>query len=172
MKTILRRLNRRNVPSIMVLVACLLLVRCNDFLDVIPRDKVSSDIVFTSYESATTVLGGVYDHMTYSAEGFMIKAQSLGIHNFILAADMMGQDIIPKNFSGQFQGDDYSFSTRTMEKDRPSFFWFYCYTHINVLNDLLSHMSNGFSKPICSILRLPVYRYTSNRRLIPKIGKV
>lgn len=141
MKTILRRLNRRNVPSIMVLVACLLLVRCNDFLDVIPRDKVSSDIVFTSYESATTVLGGVYDHMTYSAEGFMIKAQSLGIHNFILAADMMGQDIIPKNFSGQFQGDDYSFSTRTMEKDRPSFFWFYCYTHINVLNDLLSHMS-------------------------------
>ena len=28
-----------------------------------------------------------------------------------------------------------------MEKDRPSFFWFYCYTHINVLNDLLSHMS-------------------------------
>ena len=48
------------------------------------------------------MLGGVYDHMTYSAEGFMIKAQSLGIHNFILAADMMGQDIIPKNFSGQF----------------------------------------------------------------------
>ena len=47
-----------------VLVACFLLVWCNDFLDVVPRDKVSSDIVFTSYESATTVLGDVYDHMT------------------------------------------------------------------------------------------------------------
>ncbi len=141
MKTIIRLFNHRNIRYAMVLVACLLFVRCNDFLDVVPRDKVSSDIVFTSYESATTVLGGVYDHMTYSAEGFMIRAQSLGIHNFILAADMMGQDIIPKNFSGQFQGDDYNFSSRTMEKDRPSFFWFYCYSHINVLNDLLANMS-------------------------------
>ena len=54
MKTIIRRLNHRNVLFVMVLVACFLLVRCNDFLDVVPRDKVSSDIVFTSYESATT----------------------------------------------------------------------------------------------------------------------
>ncbi len=144
MKTIMKLFsnNKRNISYIILFIVCLLFVRCNDFLDVTPRDKVSSEIVFTSFESATTVLGGVYDHMTYSAEGFMIKAQSLGIHNFILAADMMGQDIIPKSFSGQWQGDDYNFSTRTMEKDRPAFFWFYCYSHINVLNDLLSNIHN------------------------------
>lgn len=65
MKTIIKLFSHRNIRYAMVLVACLLFVRCNDFLDVVPRDKVSSDIVFTSYESATTVLGGVYDHMTY-----------------------------------------------------------------------------------------------------------
>lgn len=137
----MKKFNIKRTHLSIVLSSILLFTNCDDFLNIVPRDKVSSDIVFTSYHSATSVLGGVYDHMTYSAEGFMVVAQSLGIHNFILAGDMMGQDIIPKNYSSQWHGDDYNFSTRTMEKDRPAFFWFYCYGHINVLNDLLSNIS-------------------------------
>lgn len=123
----------------LVVVNCLLIfISCDDFLDVSPRDKVSSDIVFNTDKSAEVVLNGVYDHMTYSAEGWAIKAQELGIHNFIMSGDWMGQDLIPKNTSEQWQADDYSFISRSMEKSRPGFFWSYCYSHINVLNDLLS----------------------------------
>lgn len=123
------------------LFAFVLFAACNKFLDTVPRDKVSSDVVFNNYEAVTGVLGGVYDHMTYAAEGFAIDAASLGIYNFVLSADWMGQDIIPKNSSTQWMADDYSFSSRTMEKSRPIFFWTYCYSHINVLNDLLANIS-------------------------------
>lgn len=128
----------KNIVTTVILFIVTFLTGCDDFLDVVPRDKVSSDIVFNSDKSTEIVLNGIYDHMTYAAEGYFVSAQSLGIHNFIISADWMGQDIIPKSGSTQWQADDYSFTSRTVEKPRSQFFWSYCYGHINVLNDLLA----------------------------------
>lgn len=138
---------KKNIITAVILCLITSLTGCDDFLDVVPRDKVSSDIVFNSDKSTGVVLNGVYDHMTYAAEGFFIYAPSLGIHNFIVSGDWMGQDVIPKSSITQWQADDYSFTSRGMEKDRPRFFWSYCYSHINVLNDLLARIPSMQGSP-------------------------
>lgn len=142
----MKREMKKYIVSASIALSAFTVVSCDGFLDIIPTDKVTSDIVFTSYENACAVMNGVYEVMAYVqgsplAPGF-VSAQGLGIHNFLIASDMRGQDIIPKDYKNdQWQGTDYNFDSRTMDKTRPEFFWRYCYSHINVLNDVLANIS-------------------------------
>lgn len=137
---------KKYILSASIAISTISIVSCDGFLDITPTDKVTSDIVFTSYENACAVMNGVYEVMGYVqgsplSPGF-VASQALGIHNFLIAQDMRGQDIIPKDYkSDQWQGTDYNFDSRTMDKGRPDFFWRYCYSHINVLNDVLVNIS-------------------------------
>lgn len=136
---------KKYIISASVAFSAFSLVSCDGFLDVTPTDKVTSDIVFTSYENACAAMNGIYEVMGYVqgsplSPGF-VSSQALGVHNFLIASDMMGTDIIPKDYkSDQWQGPDYSFESRTTDKGRPEFFWRYCYSHINVLNDVLMNI--------------------------------
>lgn len=136
---------RKYIITASVAFSAFSLVSCDGFLDVTPTDKVTSDIVFTSYENACAAMNGIYEVMAYVqgsplAPGY-VAAQGLGIHNFLIASDMMGTDIIPKDYkTDQWQGTDYNYESRTMDKGRPEFFWRYCYSHINVLNDVLMNI--------------------------------
>lgn len=142
----MKREMKKYIVSASIALSAFTVISCDGFLDVTPTDKVTSDIVFTNYENACAVMNGVYEVMTYVQGSPLspgwVSAQGLGIHNFLIASDMMGTDIIPKSYQNdQWQGTDYSFDARTMDKSRPEFFWRYCYSHINVLNDVLANIS-------------------------------
>lgn len=127
------------VASTLTLMA--LVVSCS-FLDVTPRDKVNSKVVYETYDNALKALNGTYDKMSYNSEGFFVSLQSSGIHNFLTAADLMGQDIVTDPDRTQTQGDDYNFTSRTSDKDRTDFFWNFPYQVITVANDMLSQLPN------------------------------
>ena len=137
---------KKYILSASVALSVFSLSSCNGFLDITPTDKVTSDIVFTNYENACAVMNGIYEVMGYVQGSPLspgwVSAQGLGVQNFLIASDMRGQDIIPKDYKNdQWQGTDYNFDSRTMDKGRPEFFWRYCYSHINVLNDVLANVT-------------------------------
>lgn len=138
----------KNLLRITVLGAAALvgtsLTSCESFLDVTPTDKVSPDFVFDNYNTACSVMGGIYDMMTYAdvpGSWSMTPAASKGIHNFLIAADLRGSDLIYRDFSSdQFQGHDYAYASRLYSHERPKFFWSYCYTNIYAANDVLANV--------------------------------
>lgn len=113
---------------------------CSNFLDVTPTDKVTPDFVFKNYKTACSVLGGIYDRMTCN-DGFG-DGKATGIHNFLVASDLQGTDLIYRGFSSdQFQGNDYSFTSRLFDHSRPDFFWKYCYMNIYASNEVIANVS-------------------------------
>lgn len=112
---------------------------CRDFLDVTPTDRVTPEFVFKNYKTASSVLGGIYDRMTAN-DGWGVGSAT-GIHNFLIAADLRGTDLIYRLFSSdQFQGHDYTFTSRLFDHERPAFFWRYCYMNIYASNEVIANV--------------------------------
>lgn len=117
------------------------LTACEGFLDVTPTDKVTPDYVFKNYTTTCAVMGGIYDRMTCN-DGYG-TGNATGIHNFLVTADLKGSDLIFRQFSSdQFQGNDYSYTSRLFDHARPGFFWSYCYMNIYAANEVLVNIKN------------------------------
>ncbi|MDO5036149.1 MAG: RagB/SusD family nutrient uptake outer membrane protein [Porphyromonas sp.] len=113
-----------------------------DFLNVTPKDKVTSKVVYETYDNAVKALRGLYDKMMLDAEGFMIVMQTSSLHNFFTSADLMGQDVIIDPTQIQGQGDDYNYASRTSDQSRTEFAWSYPYKFITVANDMIAQAPN------------------------------
>lgn len=138
---------KKIVVRLFLFLQLLQLCACDAFLDIVPTDKVTSDIVFTNYKNTSAALDGVLEVMSFVQGSPICPAfgmyNALGIHNLIIAGDLMGSEIIPKDYNNdQFQGYDYNFRSRSTDQSRTAFIWKYAYSHINVLNDILENLPN------------------------------
>lgn len=58
---------KKYLKNTIVIFACILMVSCDDYLDVQPEDKYLEEDVFTSENGIQTALNGIYSNMTNSA---------------------------------------------------------------------------------------------------------
>lgn len=107
------------------LLMAILQISCNsDYLDTVPTDKLSDQVIFTSVEGAQTVLDGISRTMRAAGQ----YHDQFGVKTIDLAMDMMSEDIALSAF--HWFGADYQFANHMANLPRTLYTWSLYYTII------------------------------------------
>jgi len=127
-----------------IFILTLIFSSCSeDYLETVPTNQISDQVVFQTVEGAQTVLDGVLRDMR-SQHGEASMHDQFGVKAVDLAVDLMGEDIAVERF--HWFGADYRFENRTANDPRPVYVWSLFYRIINNVNGVINHIDDTASE--------------------------
>ncbi len=154
-------------------VAVLVFSSCEkDYLDTVPTDSVSGQLIFRNTESAMVALNGIYRALYLpNSEWFGTVGnvqQNFGIVSHNMVADLMGEDFVQAEQGNGWFYFDYRYDVRTryaLTSWRPYGLWNFYYKIITNANyvlasrDLIEGEPNRIKSVVGQALTLRAYAY-------------
>ncbi|HPF52323.1 MAG TPA: RagB/SusD family nutrient uptake outer membrane protein [Draconibacterium sp.] len=136
---------------LLVIVAVVMVSSCENYLDTNPTDSTSGDVLFSDVAKANVALNGIYRAMyqpTAWSQGW--EDEEFGVTAFILAYDLMGEDMIQNEEGSGWFYYDYIYNVKSdyvNKKGRPYSVWFFYYTMISNVNAIIAAQEGMIGEP-------------------------
>ena len=136
---------------LIILIFSVATFSCQDELDTNPTDSTSGDVLFSDVEKANVALNGIYRAM-YVADEWSVNwpDEEFGRMAFILAYDLMGEDMVQNEEGSGWFYYDYVYNVKsdyTHKSGRPYSVWYFYYTIISNVNAIIASQEGMAGAP-------------------------
>lgn len=125
-----------------LLAVSILTASCSDILDTEPSSSVGADQIFSTPENAMTAINGIYRAMYISDWGTNWQPENGGLPAYILASNLMGEDMIQTSAGSGWFYYDYAYGIDgdfTTSAGRQYQAWNFFYQLISNSNNVIAN---------------------------------